>query len=201
MQEAIASLLGPGDVFYDIGANVGFFSLVASRIVGPAGAVYAFEPLPEIAGAFEENLRLNNVSNVRVLRLAVSDRDGTARIQTTAHPGGATLEGYGTPGDTTGVITVETRTIDTLVQELGLRRPSVVKIDVEGAEAAVLRGMPALLSDHPVIVYELDGATADELETNRQEVELELRRTGYEISELPRSYGGTHLVRHYVAMA
>ncbi|MGE0600065.1 MAG: FkbM family methyltransferase [Dehalococcoidia bacterium] len=199
VQEAIASLLKPGDVFYDVGANVGFFSLLAARQVGQAGRVFAFEPLPEIGASLVKNAGLNGFDTIQLLPYAVADRDGRANLQTTSHPGGATLEGFGTPGDRTGTVSVGVRTLDGLLGSGIISKPNVIKIDVEGAEAAVLRGAARIISEHPVLVYELDAATAEELDAKRAEVEEELRRAGYSISELDRSYGALDLVRHFLA--
>lgn len=200
VQEAVAQALRPGDVFFDVGANVGLFSLIASRIVGPTGTVIAFEPIPEIAGQLEANASINSLRNIQVLQIAVADRDGEMRLQTTAHPGGATLEGFGVPYDRTGTISVQTRTVDSLIAEGAIPPPNVVKIDVEGAEAAVLRGMPNVLaSGRPTFVFELDAADDEELRSKRLEVESIFASAGFESSELPLSYGGNHLVRHFVA--
>jgi len=200
VQEAIASLLRPGDVFFDIGANVGFFSLIAARCVGSEGRVFAFEPVPDIAAQLVTNAGLNGFTNITVLPFAIADRDGSMNLQTTRHPGGATLEGFGTPGDRTGVITVTGRSLDSLVSEGAIPPPNVIKVDVEGAESAVLRGATALLSSaHPAVVYELDAATEGELQAKKMEVKARLDAASYELTQLPSSYGESHLVRHFVA--
>src|SRR5688572_30507212 len=66
VQRCLAAHLGPGDVFYDVGANVGFFSLLATKRVGPDGVVYALEPVAENASAVRRNARLNGLTNVSV---------------------------------------------------------------------------------------------------------------------------------------
>src|SRR5436305_3159878 len=81
VQEAMIRHLGPGGVLYDVGANVGFFSLLAARIAGPAGFVYAFEPAPENVRAIEANTALNGFENITVIPKAVAARPGTARLQ------------------------------------------------------------------------------------------------------------------------
>src|SRR5713226_8570232 len=82
-QTRIASALKPGSIFYDIGANAGFYSLLAARLVSP-GKVYAFEPLPRNVSYLQRHLELNETSNVEVLDLAVSDQVGTAFFEETA---------------------------------------------------------------------------------------------------------------------
>jgi FkbM family methyltransferase len=200
VQQAIAAELRPGDVFFDVGANVGFFSLIASRIVSPTGTVVAFEPVPEIAHQLEANARINGLKNIRVLNMAVAERDGEMRLQLTAHPGGATLEGFGRPHDRTGTISVPARTLDSLIAIGEVPAPSVIKIDVEGAEAAVLVGATATLAKHhPALIYELDASTTSEIEAKAAEVGKLLHSAGYVTKPLPRSYSGEHLVLHFLA--
>jgi FkbM family methyltransferase len=158
VQEALVRHLGPGDVVYDIGANLGFFSLVAARLVGPEGRVYAFEPAPENAEAIRRNAELNLVDNIVVVERAVSSRRGSARLQIVDDQSWSRLEQFGRHPDTERVLEVETVTIDELVRSGELAPAALVKIDVEGAEAAVLEGMRATIDEHrPAIVCELHG--------------------------------------------
>jgi FkbM family methyltransferase len=158
VQEALVRHLGPGDVVYDVGANLGFFSLVAARLVGPDGRVVAFEPAPENAEAIRRNARLNLIDNIVVIPRAVSSRAGTARLQIVDDQSWSRLEEFGEHPDTERVLEVETVTIDELVGSGELPPPALVKIDVEGAEVAVLEGMRATIAEHrPAIVCELHG--------------------------------------------
>ena len=68
VQDAVASNLLPGDVFYDVGANIGFFSLIAARCVDVSGRVYAFEPVPRNAAAIVRNAKLNGFNRIEVLK-------------------------------------------------------------------------------------------------------------------------------------
>ncbi len=157
VQRAIIDALHPGGVFYDVGANVGYFSMLAARAVGPSGQVYAFEALPWIGERIAVHSRLNGFANVRTFPVAVAEAPGKSRIRLTSHPGGATLEGHGTPRDGSGWLDVATVSIDTAIESGSLRRPDVVKIDVEGAELAVLQGMRTCLRDDaPVEIYRLN---------------------------------------------
>ncbi len=76
VQEALAKYLRPGDVFYDIGANVGFLTVIGARLVGAGGHVIAFEPVPENAAAVRHNCALNGFGNVRIFEMAVADEVG-----------------------------------------------------------------------------------------------------------------------------
>jgi FkbM family methyltransferase len=158
VQEALVRRLGPGDVVYDIGANLGFFSLIAARLVGPEGRVFAFEPAPENVEAIRSNAELNRIDNVAVIPRAVSSRAGTARLQIVDDQSWSRLEEFGEHPDTERVLEVETVAIDGLVESGELPPPTLVKIDVEGAELVVLEGMRATIERHrPAIVCELHG--------------------------------------------
>lgn len=123
-----------GDVFFDIGANVGYYSILASRSVGEDGLVASFEPLDRNRRFLEQHKRINAAGNIRIFSFAISDRSGTARFHEGSDPamGGLTVEGD-------REFEVETVTLDSAVEKIG-RVPTVVKIDVEGAEMAVLAG-------------------------------------------------------------
>lgn len=159
VQEAMIRHLGEGGVFYDIGANLGFFSLIGGRMAGMAhGHVYAFEPAPDNAEAIRRNAALNGVHNVTVIDKAVSSHGGRGRLQIVDDQSWSKLEEYGQHPYTERVIDVELVAIDELLAAGVLRPPTVVKLDVEGAEIAALEGMRATIREHrPAIICELHG--------------------------------------------
>lgn len=157
VQEAMIRHLGRGGVFYDIGANLGFFALLGAHLAGlQEGHVYAFEAAPENAAAIARNVQLNALPNVTVIAKAVSDHTGRGRLQVVDDQSWSKLEEYGPHPFTEEVIEVELVAIDDLLAAGELRPPTVVKIDVEGAELAVLQGMRATIAQHqPAIICEL----------------------------------------------
>ena len=159
VQEAMVRHLGPGAVLYDIGANLGFFSVLGARLIGPDGGhVYAFEPAPDNAAAIRCNAQLNGVSNVSVVAKAVSSRSGSGRLQIVDDQSWSKLDRYGEHPDTTSVIEVEMVAIDDFLHDGHISPPTLVKIDVEGAELEVLQGMRKTIEEHlPAIVCELHG--------------------------------------------
>ena len=137
VQELLVSILRSGDVFVDVGANVGFFSILAARIVGPGGSVIAIEPLEPLARAIQEAAKLNHVE-VSVVRAAAGDGTGDRIALWTARPGGASTSGSDIPPDVTGQLLVPAVSLDELHRGGRLGDPTLVKIDVEGAELSVL---------------------------------------------------------------
>ncbi len=192
VQEALARVLKPGDTFLDIGANVGFFSLLAARLVGPGGRVVAFEAVGEIAACAEHNATLNGFAQITVRPVAVGESMGRAVLRRTTHPGGATLADDAQADEVTGTEDVEVVAIDTLVANGSLPVPDLVKIDVEGHELPVLLGMEDVLRTHrPILLVELDAATPAELRERKVVVVKNLADRGYSTEVLPPAYVGT----------
>ena len=142
--------LGPADVFLDIGANLGFYTMLAATRTSGRGRVHAFEPHPVLLAHLRESCVLNNFTDVvTVAPYAVSGRDGeilTLHLpRNTEHLGIASLYPHGYLDDGPSV-SVPTITIDAHVATDAAPGDCVVKIDVEGAELDVLKGMKRLLS-------------------------------------------------------
>ena len=198
VQAALQERLRPGDVLYDIGANVGFFTVLAARLVGPGGRVVAFEPLPENVAALNHNIALNQLDNVTVIDAAVGAATGTAGLVLADEPTWARLSprageagsapparetngragGSGAPAaPSPAAIEVRLVSVDELLAAGALPPPTLVKIDVEGAELEVVRGMRATLRRHrPVLLCEMHGK-------NREFAAL-LRDVAYEAEPL-----------------
>ena len=150
--------LRPGDVFLDIGANVGLYTIAAARLVGNGGDVHAFEPCSQTFARLEENVRLNALRSVSCHRVALSDENAEAELSL-AKDGFDAWNSLGKPymGETAGHETVRTVTLDSFVKEQRLDgRITAIKIDVEGWENQVLTGAEKLLSatDAPAMCVE-----------------------------------------------
>jgi FkbM family methyltransferase len=166
LQRAITELLGPGQTFWDVGAHIGFFAVIASRMVGVSGQVRCFEPMDESRDRLGRTVELNHLVNVSVSDIAVSDKSGYAVLHPHRLSPMWTLVDH--QEDREGV-TVRVRNLDDLVAEVGA--PDVIKVDVEGAELEVLRGGARLLrSARPVLLVEFSSEqllcqARDELES------------------------------------
>jgi FkbM family methyltransferase len=152
--------LGPGQVFFDVGAHHGWMSMWALPLVGEEGAVHSFEPSPSNVAILEWHRRTNRFGEWTIVPKAVSNEDADARrlylIDSGDSPMNSLTAGVpGTPLMDGRDITphpISTVTLDTYCAEAGAR-PDVVKIDVEGAELMVLQGAKKLLSEsHPTLI-------------------------------------------------
>lgn len=158
-----------GSVVYDIGAHTGYYTLLASTLAGAAGRVVAFEPLPRNIHYLREHLRINHVTNVQVIPVAVGDRSGTAHFS----EGESSFQGRLSAD---GGIEVPAVSLDELWEKKELPLPDVVKIDVEGAEFLVLSGAERLLqANHPVIFLATHGVEV------RNQCEGWLKDNGYRL--------------------
>lgn len=149
VSELRRSLL-PGDCFIDAGANIGFFSVLASKLVGPAGHVIAIEMMPDTASILRRHLAENQCTNVQVVEAALSDASGETK-HATVTPGkfGQASIIIEQQGSKVGVSTV---TLAEILKDRPLVR--VMKLDIEGAELAALRGLGNSLDKVRSIVFE-----------------------------------------------
>ena len=158
VQEAFRRLIAPGDVVYDVGASIGFFSLLAARLTGPEGRVVALEPAPGPAEAVRVNAALNDLRNVTVVEAAAGAAQGRERLWVVADQTSSHLAGRGEHPLAEMALEVDVLALDDLVGERGFPPPALVKIDVEGSELDALRGMRGILAEHrPKLVCELHG--------------------------------------------
>jgi FkbM family methyltransferase len=132
-QEALRRALRPGDVMYDVGANVGFYSLLASALVGKTGCVCSFEPSPSNIEMLKRHLAINRITNCLLFEAAVGAVDDESGFDPSSDPHTGHLA-------ESGSIRVQVVTLDRLVSEKKAPAPSVIKVDVEGAEEDCLRG-------------------------------------------------------------
>lgn len=161
VQEALRRTLPPGGVLWDVGANVGFFSLLGARLAGPAGRVVAWEAVPPVAAhAREAALRSGLDARIEVRAEAVGAVVGKEELLVAADASWSHLAARGNAAGTRSV-SVAVTTLDAALAA-GAPPPAVVKLDVEGSEGDVLRGARRLLADHrPALVIELHGTAAE----------------------------------------
>jgi FkbM family methyltransferase len=181
----LRTLLSAGSIFLDVGANAGVFSVVASRWVTPGGRVYAFEPSAREYARLLDNIQLNGIEGiVTPVRAAMSATPGRAMLRVaSAQYGGLNTLGTEFPYegvDTAGIEEVEVTTLDAFVERRALPRIDVVKMDIEGAEAAALAGAERTLSElRPALVLELFARSLATNGASIGDVEQHLRDASY----------------------
>lgn len=154
VHDLIAALLPKGGVFWDVGAHAGYSSLVAARAVGSEGRVHAFEPLPENVNRLERTFAANGLENVTVHPIALAAAAGLLALHVDANTRMGTLTST-SHGHADRTIEIPCSTLDAMCSSIGA--PSLIKIDVEGAELGVLEGALALLAERhpPQLILEL----------------------------------------------
>lgn len=202
VQNALAHYTKKGDVFYDIGANVGFFTVIGARLVGSKGSVFAFEPLQANIKYIKKNIAVNKFQNVKVIEKAVSNYSGWGKLNVAAFSGGSALSTAAVPPDFVETIDVEMVMIDDLVLHHEMPPPSIIKIDVEGAELEVLAGMKKTISTcFPVVIYEVDDGDKGRLQQKIKECKAFFKKFKYRIISLEDSYTGSSWhVSHFAAI-
>ena len=177
---ALRRLVRPGWRALDVGANVGYYTLLLANLVGPTGNVWSFEPAADTFASLERNVGLNPKSSarIRLLRLALSDREGSASLVTGTHHGLARL---GEAADA-GAEPVSVTTLDRLLEHEGRPQVDLIKVDIEGAEGRLLDGAAATLERcRPWLMVELYPAGLALFGTSVEQVAGALRRRGYEL--------------------
>lgn len=192
--ELIRSLLRPGDTMIDVGANIGFTAIEGAQAVGTSGRVHAIEPHPFIHRCLSENLTLNQLGSpqVQTYAVAVADTPSEKGVQFTndrrddmnymlskapAHPSGTSGTG----------ITVPLTTLDALFPVLP--RCDLLKIDVEGAELAVLRGAGNLLKNTRQILIEAGDPNSLRHGTSAHDLLAHLKSAGFAVRAMDGGFG------------
>jgi FkbM family methyltransferase len=150
--KAIKTLLKPGMVFVDVGANIGYFTLLASDLVGKDGQVIAIEPLPQNHQLLIKSVELNQLDNVEIHSIAAGPKNDTMDMcqEVRFNSGSFHFNNPDKPKQMTWKM--EVRRLDDILED---RKPDLVKIDVEGGEALVFEGMQEILTKHrPLILME-----------------------------------------------
>lgn len=147
-QQVFGDVLKDGNIVFDVGAHVGFYSLLAAEVVGPSGKVFAFEPNQRNFDYLEWHIKHNGYRNTFPFQVAVSNHNGRAYFDEAAD----SAQGHLTHNPE-GAIGVQSISLDTFIEQKKLPAPTVLKIDVEGAELRVLQGAANTLKNHKPIIF------------------------------------------------
>jgi len=164
--DLLSSVVKPGWVVYDVGANVGIYTLQFSSLVTQDGFVYCIEANPVCIYFLRANLEINHLSNCQILPIALTD--GQKQVDFTINYSNSALGlTQSSPFYHSKIgheISVHGLSLDELISEYQLRRPNLIKIDVEGAEGSVVRGMQSTIKKHhPLLLIEIHGREAAQM--------------------------------------
>jgi FkbM family methyltransferase len=199
---AISQLVQPGDITFDVGANVGEYSVLLSRRCGDGGRVWAFEPVPDTYWRLRETLALNRCGNVTPVQAVVGDKAGTVRMNlfepqysawnTLGKPEMVTPEGKRvSPGK---VVDVPSRTLDEFCHSEKIDKINFLKVDVEGFEEAVFRGAAELLRERRIdfVCFEISQAPLKGANATSRSIFETLRTFGYSAYSFDEAKGSFH---------
>lgn len=145
-QKIFIKAVNEGDIVFDIGAHVGFYTLLSSKLVGKQGRVFSFEPLPRNLLYLKRHVEMNKCRNVTIIEVAVSDKDGILQFN---NGNNSSVGRIVSNGD----MKVKVISLDKQIEKNNFPTPNIIKIDVEGEELKVLRGAQKLLRDnHPILL-------------------------------------------------
>lgn len=184
-REFLNSFLRDRDIFIDVGSNLGLFTLIASRKIGPTGRAFAFEPSPLTFARLEENVQLNGLANVHCVNAALSDHSGVDDF-TQSEDGFAAWNSFAAPtrGEHLSTVPVKVITWDEFAKQQGLvGRVTMMKIDVEGWESRVIQGARLCLSrdDAPLLQVEFTDEAAQAAGTSCGALYAALEGLGYKM--------------------
>lgn len=201
LTQLIRNKLKPGDTFVDVGANIGHFSLLASKLVGKSGRVVAIEASPRTFRALQENIDRNHADNVRAVNVAVSDSRGMVKIfrGPESHIGLATtLATLAAERECEPEADIPSAPLTDILDAEEFRGARLVKIDVEGMEWAVVAGMKSLLksgrSDLEITV-EVDPDSLAKQGREPEEILRTFEQHGFHGYELENDYSATSYLR------
>ncbi len=183
----LEGVVRPGDVVLEVGANIGIFTVLLGRWVGPRGHVYAFEPAPETRALLEDHLMLNGVQDrVTVVADAISDVPGRSSFHAAGMSGRNALSPntHGERGPDT--VEVPVTTIDAFCKERNVI-PTLIKMDIEGYEIHALRGARDVIAKHaPALIVELHHLNWPEIGVSAGEMDEMLSRmeSNYRVQSL-----------------
>jgi len=190
--ELFSTLLKEGDVIVDVGANSGLYSIFYSKLVGNTGAVHAFEPDTETFVMLQENISLNNCTNIATYNLALSNKASIIEMVSFDPDGFKPKDGDSfkyikevAPGSVNnGGNTMTAIKMDDVPELQAIKKIDYIKIDVEGAELLVLQGAIDTIAKHkPVIIFELSGKWTKRFNYKPYQILVLLKDLGYEMDE------------------
>jgi FkbM family methyltransferase len=204
LHRIIETLVTPGMVALDVGANLGEMALHMARRAGPEGAVYAFEPFPDAYGRLLEHIERNKMgSNIHALEMGLGDQAGMATMGVPATD--ADNQGLGSIVNAANLtrvanaITVQTETLDHLLETKQIRRVDFIKLDIQGGEYGFLLGAKRTLEHFgPIIVMEVSPGDLACVGRNSRDLLMLIESLGYAVYEVNNGVKGRRITAEEV---
>ena len=173
----------PNMTIFDIGANVGLFSLTASAVLKNSGQIYAFEPAEEVYSDFQKNIALNNFQNIQLIQTGVSEKSGEITFNICEDNAYNSINSK-PMRKVIRKITIPTTTIDDFCKQEKIHQIDIIKVDTEGAEYFILKGGKNILSkdNAPILFLEYNTQILKEVELS--DIRNLLKDFGYSLYEL-----------------
>lgn len=177
--EIVRKEIKEGDVVLDIGAHIGYYTLIFARLVGEKGHIFAFEPDPNNFHILKRNVEINGYQNITLVQAAVSDINGSINLYQSNHNSANNIIGY-IPSDNRKSVKVKTIRLDDYFKNYN-RKINFIKIDVEGSEGKVIKGMSLTLpiDKNVKIITEFYPQSLQESDTNPKEYLQMIAGLGY----------------------
>lgn|SRR5208282_3283972 len=186
--DAMKRFLKPGDVFFDVGANVGYLSAIAAGFVGVRGQVHAFEPVPEYFEKLQRLAQLNSEYSIATNASAAGANPGACTIYVTREPGQNTLvPSYKSGPEITATLDVPVVRLDSYIEANRIDRIALIKIDAEGYEFPILRGLEryfASSNSRPAIICEIAPRAYPLMGSKLSDLAAYMARFGYSARDL-----------------
>jgi len=181
--ELFRSEIKTGMTVIDIGANLGHYAAIASRLTGEQGLVVAFEPEPNFFKLLSKNISRNDMKNVACFELAIAEKNGLVNLHISNENKGNNSIIYS--GESETFVQVKTTTLDDFLVSQKITKVDIIKMDIEGAEILALEGMKNTLIKHQPLLF-LEFSPYSILKTNRNPIDFlsTLHEIGYSIFEI-----------------
>jgi FkbM family methyltransferase len=186
----------PGMTVVDIGANIGYYTVIAAGRAGPMGRVIAFEPAPDNYATLQRTIHVNGFENVDTYAVAIADKKGTLALNLFASNGGKhslVKDARDSKGFSTS-IQVATSSLDNFLGEHGIGHVDIIKMDIEGAESLALMGMQEALGQASTLFLEFTPASITKARHDPSTVLLQLRECGFTLYEIDERTQSTKLI-------
>ena len=199
-REMLFRIVRPGMTIFDVGANIGYYAIMESKLVGDTGRIIAVEPSHTNVELLQRNLSLNSLGNVTVLQGAISDKVGKAKFHLSYQSNLNTFHDVGSGSEhlSGASIDVETQTIENLAKNYGA--PDLIRMDVEGHEVAVLNGAMGAIEAgkiQPLVIFETHLSRYSST-NNMANVLKRMFDLGYGVTMAASSWeGGSHIVQSF----